>query len=176
VKTGLLYLGLGMSFTGAMLYLIGAAKAPGAALLGTVLLFRLASWSTSAAAGQALGYLSPLRLQQGAGAWRVLAVVALSLVALLPGGLWSLAAVVLLLALCGLSSGVLGVVGMAVATDNVPRQHQSTATFLFNAVSNGAAGLGAWLAGVVAQEAGFAVALAVSGLCVGASLWLWHRH
>jgi MFS family permease len=174
--TGLLYVGLGMSFTGSMLYLLDGLKTPGTVVFGAVLLFRLASWPVSSTAGRLLGYFTPLRMQQFAGVWRFVAVMALSLVALLPDGPWSLVMVVLLLVLCGLSGGVMGVAGLATATEMAPRRYQSTLIFLFNAVSNGAVALGAYLSGVAAAAGGFSLSLALGGLCIGGALWVWRRY
>lgn len=174
--TGLLYVGLGMSFSGSMLYLLDGLKAPGTVIFGAALVFRLTAWPVSLTAGRLLGYLTPLRMQQFAGSWRFVAALALSLVTLLPEGPWSPVLVVLLLVLCGLSGGVLGVTGLAAATEMAPRRYQGTLIFLFNAVSNGAVALGAWLSGVVAATGGFPLLLMLSGLCIGGALWLWRRY
>jgi predicted MFS family arabinose efflux permease len=56
-----------------------------------------------------------------------------------------------------------------------PRRYQNAVTFLFNAVTNGALGVGAWLAGIVAADVGFPLLLALSGIGIGAALWLRYR-
>ncbi|MBI4200033.1 MAG: MFS transporter [Chloroflexi bacterium] len=174
--TGLLQVGVGMSFTGALLYLMTAVHAPGAAVLAIVLGFRLASWLSSTPAGRLVGRFTPLRLQQAAGAWRFLAVSALGLVALLPPGPWSVVLVGLLLFLCGASSGVLGVTGLAAATWAIPSHSQGAAIFFFNGVANGGVGLGAVAAALLAPAYGFPLLMAFSSLTIGCALWLWHRY
>ena len=173
--TALLYLGLGMSFSGTILYMVGPLKMSGGAILVLVMMFRLMAWPVSEKSGQILSYLSPLRLQQLAGAWRFMAIAGLGIVALLPVGPWSLLAAPVLLVASGVAGGALGVAGLTAATERVPERHRNSAMFLFNAITNGAAAMGAWMAGIVTEMAGASALLAISGVFVLAALWLLAR-
>jgi predicted MFS family arabinose efflux permease len=119
---------------------------------------------------------TPLRLHQMASVWRILSVLGIAMLALTPAGVWSLVAAAALFALCGASHGALGVTGPSTSTDPVPERHQGMAIGLFNGVSVGAMGVGAWLAGVLGQEFGFAVVLAISAGIMAAALWLHQRY
>lgn len=173
--TALLHVGLGMSFTSTLLYIIGDLKAAPAIALLMVLTFRLAAYLISNPAGDHLNQLMPLRFQQIAGFWRFLAVLALGLVALLPAGPWGLTALLPLVAVCGISNGIIGVTGPVSASGMVAPGKQATAYLLLVAVSNGGAGVGAWLASMAAPGLGFAPLLIISALIFGSVLVLWHK-
>ncbi|MFH1141676.1 MAG: MFS transporter, partial [Chloroflexota bacterium] len=176
VAPAILFLGMGMSYTGTLLYLFEGMKSPGPLLFALLLLYRVASWLASAITGGLLNQFTPLRINQAAGAWRIIAVIGLSLLFLLPHSLWSVPVVFLLFSICGAAGGVLGITGVISVTDTLPKRHHGTAIFLFNGASNAGAGVGAWTAGIIGQELGFAAVLALSGMAVGFSLWLLHRY
>jgi len=173
---GLLFLGVGMSFTATMIYLLHGLEISGPGLFAFVLLFRVVSWSTASPTGRWAAWFSPLRLYQMAGAWRLLAVMALGLVAFLPVGPWSLVLIGVLLSLCGASGGVQGATSLMTATDQMPSRYHGMAIFLLSGVSNGAGAAGALLAGLIAQALGFPAVLAISGLVMGVALWLRNRY
>lgn len=172
----LLFVGLGMSFTGTLLYLLEGMASPGPLLFALVLLFRIAAWLTSAGAQSLLSHFSPLRVSQMSGVWRILAVVGLSLVFLLPKSMWSMPLVAVMFAVSGAAGGIITITGVLTATQLVAKRYHGTAIFLFNGVSSVGAGIGAWLAGAVGQELHFPAVLAISGLLMGAALWLQHRY
>gem|GEM_PF-4113616 len=174
--TGLLYLGLGMSFTGLLLYLVWGLAMPGYMLLVFVLLFRVAAWVVSNPAGRMVGHFSPMRLHQLAGTWRLIGVIALIVLAMLPAGPWSFVLAALTFCLFGASGGALSIYGLAAATDMVPNRYQGAAIFLFNGVSNGGAALGALAAGLIVYYLGFPAVMTVSALLMGVALWVWHRY
>lgn len=173
--TAFLNVGLGMSFTGTMLYMIGDLKVLPSIVLLTVLIFRLAGCLVSNPAGNHLNQLMPLRFQQMAGSWRFVAVVALALVALLPTGPWGIVTILPLVAACGISSGIMGVTGPVAASAMVATEKEPKAYLLFVAVSNGGAGVGAWLASLTAPSLGFPALLGLSALIFGSALLLWHK-
>lgn len=176
VLPAILFLGIGMSYTASVLYLLQGLDLSSGALFAFVLLFRLAAWSTSNPTGQLVAKFTSLRLHQMASVWRILSVLGIAMLALTPVGVWSLAAAAALFALCGATHGALGVTGPSTSTDPVPERHQGMAIGLFNGVSVGAAGVGALLAGVFGQEFGFAVVLAISAGIMAAALWLHQRY
>lgn len=176
VLPAILFLGIGMSYTASVLYLLQGLGLSSGAVFAFVLLFRLASWSTSNPTGHLVAKFTPLRLHQMASVWRILSVLGIAMLALTPVGVWSLAAAAALFALCGATHGAFGVTGPSTSTDPVPERHQGMAIGLFNGVSVGAAGVGAWLAGVFGQEFGFAVVLAISAGIMAAALWLHQRY
>ena len=177
---GLLHIGMGMSFTGTMMYLIGELKVLPYFTLLAVLSFRLAASMVSNPAGNNTNHLMALRFQQMATSWRVLAVLALGLVVWLPLGGWGVTAIIPLIAAFGVTSGIIGVTGPMVASahasaQNQSRQNQSRSYLLFVAVSNGGAGVGALLVFLTASTLGFPALLGLSALICGIVLLLWHR-
>lgn len=173
--TTFLNVGLGMSFTGTLLYMIGDLKVASSIALLAVLVFRIAGSLASSPAGNHVNPLMPLRFQQIAASWRFLAVAGLALIALIPTGPWGIMAILPLLAACGVSGGIIGVAGPVAASAMVATNRQPRAYLLFLAVSNGGAGIGAWLASLAAPSLGFPALLAVSALVFGTVLLLWHR-
>ena len=176
VAPAILFVGMGMSYTGTLLYMFEGMKSPGPLLFALLLLFRISSWLASAITGGLLNQFTPLRINQAAGVWRIVAVTGLSLLFLLPHSLWSIPVVFVLFSICGAASGVLSITGVVSVTDTLPKRHHGTAIFLFNGASNGGAGIGAWTAGIIGQELGFAAALALSGVAMIFALWLLHRY
>jgi len=171
----LIHVGVGMAFTGTFLYIIDDLKASASISLLIILIFRLAAYLVSGPTGNHLNQLMPLRLQQIAGSWRFLAMAALGLVALVPAGSWSLAAIIPLVALYGIGSGIMGVTGPVVASRMVSVSKQPQAFLMVVASSNAGAGVGAWLASIAAPSLGFPVLLGISALIIGGTLLLWHR-
>ena len=176
VAPAILFVGMGMSYTGTLLYLFEGVKSPGSLLFALLLLYRVSSWLASAITGGLLNQFTPLRINQAAGVWRIIAVIGLSLLFLLPHSLWSIPVVFVLFSVCGAAGGVLGITGVISVTDTLPKRHHGTAIFLFNGASNAGAGIGAWTAGIIGQELGFSAAMALSGVAMVFALWLLHRY
>jgi predicted MFS family arabinose efflux permease len=173
--TALLNVGLGMSFTSTMLYVISGLEVASSITLLVVLVFRITSCLISNPAGNHLHHLMLFRFQQIAGFWRFVAVLALGLVASLPNGSWGIAAVLPLVAVCGISSGIMGVTGPVAVSMMVSPQRQPMSYLLFIAVTNGGAGVGAWLASLAAPNLGFPALLTLSALMFGIVLLMWHK-
>ena len=173
--TTLLYAGMGMSFTGTLLYMISELEVLPSLTLLAILIFRLAASLVSNPAGNHLNQLMPLRMQQMAGSWRFLAVMVLGLVTLLPVGRWGIMAVLPLVAACGISWGIMGVTGPVSASAMVATKRQPAAYLMFVAASSGATGAGAWLASLTAPTLGFPALFGISGLIFGSALLLWHK-
>ena len=176
VVPAILFVGLGMSYTGTILYLFDDLKSPWPLVFTMLLLVRITSWLTSAGAARLLTKFTPLRVHQVAAIWRILAVLGLSLVLFFPKSLWSIPIVAVLFAICGAAGAVLSITEVLAVTEATPKRHHGTAIFLFNGVSNAGAGIGSGLAGLIGQQLNLPAALAVSGVVVGFALWLQHRY
>ncbi|MBM3944415.1 MAG: MFS transporter [SAR202 cluster bacterium] len=176
VLPALLFMGIGMSYTGAVLFFLNELALPGAAIFGLVLLYRAGSWVTSNPTGSLVGRFSSLRLHQMAGGWRIAATLGIAAVAWGPLGPWSMVVAGLFFTICGTTSGALGVTGPSASTDPIPERYQGMAIGLFNGVSVGAMGVGAWLSGLLAQNLGFGPVLAISAGIMALALWLHGRY
>jgi predicted MFS family arabinose efflux permease len=140
-----------------------------------MLAFRFASFVVSEPAGDHVNRLLPLRFQQIASFWRLLAVASMGLIALLPNGLWCLTGVLLLLVVSGISNGITGVTGPVAASATVSDSKQPKAYLLTMAASLGGTGLGAWLAAILVPTLGFPLLFGIGALVVSIALLLWHR-
>lgn len=168
-----MFVGLGMSFSGLHVYMVSDMRLPIAAGIMAILGFKLAMYVTSRAVGDKIGRVAPLQVQSLAALARAVLVALLALLGFLPPSSMSFVAVLAVVSSWGAISAVMSVTGLLVATNMAPQQRKNGAIAIYLAIINGATIMGAWVAGAIGGSLGFDPMFLISGaLAAGAALLL----
>lgn len=175
VSIFVMFAGMGMSYSGVHSYMVSDLKAPLGLLMASFLGFRLFTYFASGPSGEGHAKFFHIQVQSFAAMSRALLVLALALMGLLAPAQVTLPIGLLIIALWGISQGILTIAGtQSVAEMKVPG-YWGQSQALYYLVTNAGGILGVFVGGVLATQVGFSVMFLVAALLTGVSAVLLLR-
>jgi predicted MFS family arabinose efflux permease len=175
VASFFLFTGFGMSFSGVHSYLTRELKAPLGFIMAALLVLRLFSYSVSNSAAHGLAKHFPVRMQSLAAMARMMSMLLIAAIGILAPAQVALPIVLTLVALWGLSAGVVAVSGtQSIAHLSTPGCWGQSQT-LYTAVVNAGAILGAWGGGILASYFGFSPMFLIAAILTSVAVLLLMR-
>ena len=167
----LLFIGLGMAFTGIHIYLLQDLRVSVAVAMVAIMGFKLASYLASPLFHRGFAQLLPVQVISMATIGRSIILLSMPIVALLMPPNVALPVVILLIALWGVSSGSFAISGIGATAQLALRGRLRESMALYVAVAHAGAISGAWLGGAVAGMWGFeSMFLLAAGISLLASI------
>ncbi len=175
VSVFVMFAGMGMSYSGVHSYMVSDLKAPLGLLMASFLGFRLFTYFASGPSGEGHARFFHIQVQSFAAMARALLVLALALMGLLAPAQVTLPIGLVIIALWGISQGILTVAGtQSVAEMKVPG-YWGQSQALYYLVTNTGGILGVFVGGILATQVGFSVMFLVAALLTGVSALLLLR-
>lgn len=170
-----LFLGLGMSYSGILTFMVGSLHFPIAGALIALFGFKIATYATSHTIGGWIEKVMPLQIHSLASLCRAVIVLLLAIMAFLVHSSLAFPGVLAIILIWGALSAIMSVTGLLVPATLAPNHKQSQALSVYNAITNAAVILGAAMAGGIGAGLGFETMFLVASALIAIPSLLFLR-